>query len=200
MVEESQRRNLNLTQVIHRRKRRRLSVEGSVADIYDVYAGGVALLNAGLIFIIFFISACVQPSAPRMFAGVIFSVISIGLLLVGPYLNDYLTYAVPAMAAVLVMILISASMVVSKVVLSIHKICLFSIVLNAGGYLLYESGESFLIYNASFFLLYVWTIRVLLKRDGRLDVTGYGADSWRSTVSYASCSWVKYLFKGQEEA
>jgi len=168
-------------------------------DIYDTYAGGVALLNAGLIFIIFIISACVQPSAPRMFAGVIFSVISIALLLVEPYLNDYLIYTVPAMSAVLVMILLSASMVVSRVVLSLHRICLGTIVLNAGGYLLYESGESFLAYNASFFLLYVWTIKVLLKRDGRLDVTGYGADSWRCTVSYADSAWFKYLFKGQEE-
>ena len=167
-------------------------------DIYDVYAGGVALLNAGLIFIIFIISAF-QPSAPRLFAGIIFSVISIALVLVGPYLNDYLTYAVPAMSAVLVMILLSASMVVSKVVLSLHRICLASIVLNAGGYLLYESGESFLAYNAAFFLLYVWTIKVLLKRDGRLDATGFGVDSWRSTFSYTSSSWFKYLFKGQEE-
>jgi len=168
-------------------------------DIYDVYAGGVALLNAGLIFIIFIISVTVQPSAPRLFAGVIFSVISIALIFAAPYLNDYLTYAVPAMAAVLVMILLSASMVVSRVVLSLHRICLGSIVLNAGGYLLYESGESFLAYNAAFFLLYVWTIKVLLKRDGRLDATGFGVDSWRSTFSYTSSSWFKYLFKGQEE-
>lgn len=195
MVEESRRRK-SFLQAQQRKRRRHQSVESSVADIYG---GGVALLNAGLILVIFIISAC-QPSAPRLFAGVIFSVISFGLILAGPYLNDYLTYVVPALAAVLVMILLSASMLVSRVVLSLHRICLLSIVLNAGGYILYESGESFLAYNMSFFLLYAWTIRVLLKRDGRLDATGYGADSWRSTISYSSCSWFKYLFKGKEEA
>ena len=169
------------------------------SNVIDIYADGIGLLNSGLIFLIFII-CLLQPSAPRLFAGVIFSVVSMGLIFADSMLNDYMAYSVPALAAVLIMILLSASMLVSKVVLSLHRICLASIILNGAGYLIYESGASAIAYNASFFLLYAWTIKVLLKRDGRLDVTGYGADSWRSTVSYASCSWFKYLFKGQEKA
>lgn len=164
----------------------------------DMYSNAAVLLNNALIFVIFFV-CWVQPSAPRMLAALSFSVVSIALVFIDSYLTDYQAYLVPGIAAVFIMILVSAAAQLSSVAMSINQICLASIVLNCAGYIIYESGSSPIVYNISFTLLYLLTIIALLKKDGRSDAAGFGRDTWRDAFSYSNTSWFKYLFKGKEE-
>jgi len=168
------------------------------SNLLDIYGDGVALLNAGLVFGIFIISCCTQPSAPRLFSGVVFSVVSISLILIDSMLTDYMLYMVSALASVLVMIILSASVLVSNVVLTLHKICLAAILLNLGGYIAYELDLSYLGYNLSFSILYIIAIITLLKKDGRSDARGFGSNSWRSTFSYNFHSWSTLVLKGKK--
>jgi len=193
MADESQKNSLSLSLSLNQERPK--SVESSILDIYG---DGVALLNAGLVFGIFIISCCIQPSAPRLFSGVLFSVASMSLILMDSILTDYMLYMASALASVLVMILLSASVLVSSVVLTLHKICLAAILLNFGGYLIYELGFTYLAYNLSFTLLYIITILTLIKKDGRSDARGFGSNSWRSTFSYNFRSWSTLVLKGKK--
>jgi len=165
----------------------------------DLYADGVELLNAGLIFIIL-LAGFVQPSAPRLLSAFIFVGASIGLIVADKLdlLTDYMLYMSSALASLLVMILLSASVLVSSVVLTLHKICLAAILLNLGGYIAYELDLSYLGYNVSFSILYIITIITLLQKDSRSDVSGFGSSSWRSTFSFNFRSWSNLIFQGKK--
>lgn len=163
----------------------------------DIYGDGVALLNAGLVFLIMMLSL-LQRSAPRLFSALIFSVVSTVLIFIDAALSDYMLYMVSALASVLVMIGLSASVLVSSIVLTLHKICLAAILLNFGGYLIYELGYSYLAYNLSFTILYIITILTLIKKDGRSDARGFGYTSWRATFSYNFHSWSLVVLKGKK--
>ena len=169
------------------------------SSVLDLYADVVELLNAGLIFIILLVGL-VQPSAPRLFSAFVFVGASIGLIIADKIglLSDYMLYMSSALASVLVMIILSASVLVSSVVLTLHKICLVAILLNLGGYITYELDLSYLGYNLSFTILYIITILTLIKKDGRSDARGFGSNSWRSTVSYNFHSWSNLVFKGKK--
>lgn len=168
------------------------------SNAIDLYADGVELLNAGLIFLIL-LAGFVQPSAPRLFSAFIFVGASIGLIIADKLdlLSDYMLYMSSALASVLVMILLSASVLVSSVVLTLHKICLAAILLNLGGYIAYELDLSYLGYNLSFSILYIITIITLLKKDGRSDVGGFDSNSWRATISFNFRSWLVLVLQGK---
>jgi len=170
------------------------------SNALDHYADGVELLNAGLILLIL-MAGFVQPSAPRLLSAFIFVGASIGLIIADKLdlFSDYMLYMSSALASVLVMILLSASVLVSSVVLTLHKICLGAILMNLGGYIAYELDLSYLGYNLSFSLLYIFTIITLLKKDGRSDVVGFDSNSWRATISFNLRSWAVLVFQGKRQ-
>ena len=141
----------------------------------------------------------IQPSAPRMLASLSFASLFMLHTLIDHMLTDYVYYAISAIFGLLIMFIISSACRVSQVVLSIHKICLASIVINGIGCLFWYSYISPVYYNIAFFILYLWTIKTLLGRDGRYDVRGFTADCWRLSFCYNHDTWLKCISPRKEK-
>lgn len=124
-----------------------------------------------------FVVAFTQPNAPRSFAAFVFVGITLSHELL---LSDYdglFYYGSAALFDLSIIIAISGIRPVPEMVLSLHRICLVSILANFLGWALWFSYFPPLIYDAAFVSIYVWALITLIKRSGR-DVGGYTLDSW----------------------
>jgi hypothetical protein len=138
--------------------------------------------------------AFLQPSAPRFFAAVSFVSIT---LLHELLLSDYvglMYYGSAALFDLGIIILTSGISPVPKMVLTLHKICMVSILANLAGWLMWFLYYPPLAYDAAFAIIYAWTLITLINRDS-LDVGGYTLDSWASCFRFDSSPWALYISK-----
>ena len=146
------------------------------------------------LFVALFVVAFIQPNAPRFFAAVAFVSIT---LLHELFLSDYdglLYYGSAALFDLAIIILTSGINPVPKMVLSLHKICVASILVNLLGWVIWFFYFPPLIYDAAFVALYVWALITLINRSG-LDVGGYTLDSWATCFRFNRYSWRSYSYK-----
>lgn len=142
------------------------------------------------------VAAFIQPNAPRLFAALIYTG---AMLLHEVIFADYVGLMYYGSAALLdlgIIVLTSGISPVPKMVLTLHKICLVSILANLAGWLMWYSYYPPLAYDAAFAVIYAWTLLTLINRD-RLNVGGYTLDSWASCFRFNSSPWALYLAKYQ---
>lgn len=140
-----------------------------------------------LIYAIIIVSF-IQPNAPRLFAGVIFT--SITLLhesLLSSY-EGFRYYGSAALFDLAIIILTSGINPVPKMVIMLHRICIISIFANLAGWVLWFFYYPPFSYDAFFALIYAWTLITLIKRSG-LDVGGYTMDSCVSCFRFNHHTW-----------
>ena len=137
------------------------------------------------------IIALFQPNAPRLFAAVCFAVITLCHEVYFGDLDGLQYYGSAALLDLAIIVITSGINPVPKMVVTLHKICLVSIIANLMGWALWFFHLSPVAYEAVFVVIYAWTLITLLKRNGS-DVGGYTLDSWRTCLRFnrytrASC-------------
>lgn len=118
-----------------------------------------------------------QPSQSRVYTGVVFAG---AILLHELFFSESagLTYhGSAALFYVGIIMLTAAAAPVTRLVLDIHKICLASIMINAGGWLLWFFYFPPEIYNIAYLGLHCWAMYALMQRTKRKD-DGFRSD-WR---------------------
>lgn len=135
--------------------------------------------------------AFIQPTAPRLFAAVSFTaIIALHEFLLSD-LDGLQYYGSAALFDLLIIILTSGINPVPKMVLSLHKICIASILVNLLGWVLWFFYFPPLVYDAAFVCLYAWTLIVFIKRD-KTHVGGYSMDSWATCFRFNRLTWARY--------
>jgi len=142
----------------------------------------ISELNTILVYVICVV-AFIQPNAPRLFAALALAGIT---LLHGVFLTDttgILYYGSAALFDLGIIIVTSGINPIPKMVITIHKICFVSIIANSVGWLVWFLYYPPLVYDATFAVIYIWTLIIILKRDGS-DVGNYSLDSWLSCFRF----------------
>lgn len=146
------------------------------------------------LFLALAVVAFIQPNAPRFFAAVTFvSVTFLHELFLSHY-DGLLYYGSAALFDLFIIVITSGIHPVPKMVLSLHKICIASILINLAGWVLWFFYFPPLVYDAAFVVLYVWALITLINRNG-LDVGGYTLDSWATCFRFNRSAWGGYLYK-----
>lgn len=140
------------------------------------------------------VAAVLQPNAPRFFAAVLFMSIAMVHELFLSNLTGLQYYGSSALFDLLIIVLTSGITPVPKMVLSIHKICIASMLINAMGWALWLLYFPPLAYNVAFLCLSAWTLAVFTKED-KADVGGYAMDSWASCFCFSRAARTRYFNK-----
>ncbi len=136
--------------------------------------------------------AFIQPNAPRLFAAVVFvGVVSLHEALLS-HLDGLQYYGSAALFDLLIIVLTSGINPVPRMVLSLHRLCIVSILLNMAGWVLWFFYFPPLAYDLAFVAVYAWALLILIKRDGA-NVGGYSLDSWASCFRFNRSPWAVRL-------
>lgn len=138
--------------------------------------------------------ALIQPNAPRFFAAVVF----VGAILLHArflsHLDGLQYYGSAALFDLLIIVLTSGVNPVPQMVLSLHRLCIVSILANAAGWALWFFYFPPLAYDVAFVGIYAWALFILIERDGA-NVGGYTLGSWASCFRFNRSSWAVHLNK-----
>lgn len=135
-----------------------------------------------------------QPNAPRFFAAILFMSIAMAHELFLADLTGLQYYGSAALFDLLIIVLTSGISPIPKMVLSIHKICIASMLINAVGWTLWLLYFPPIAYSIAFLCLSVWTLAVFTKRD-KADVGGYAMDSGASCFCFSHAARTRYFNK-----
>jgi len=144
------------------------------------------------------LAAAMQPNAPRFFAAVLFVSAT---LLHELFLSDTegaLYYGTAALFDLAIIILTTGISPIPRMVIDLHKICMYSIVANFFGWVLWRNYLPPLAYDTAFVVVYAWALITLIKRNGH-DVGGYSMDSWRSCFRVYHRAWGRYRNQHQSQ-
>ncbi len=142
------------------------------------------------------VMAFFQPNAPRLFAAITFvGITALHELFFSNYEGLYY-YGGAALFDLFIIILISGINPVPKMVLTLQKICIVSMLVNLLGWILWFLYYPPLIYNVSFIGIYIWVLITLIKRT-ECYVGGYTMDSWSSCFRFNRSPWVIYFNKNE---
>lgn len=133
--------------------------------------------------------AFTQPNAPRLFAAVVF----VGVLsLHEAFLADvdgWLYYASAALFDLLIMAFLSGINPVPRMVVSLQRLCLASIVVNALGWVIWFLYFPPWPYDLACAAVYACALYILIRRD-RADVGGFTMASWGTCFRFNRGAWV----------
>lgn len=154
------------------------------------------MITDAITFLIYalLVVAFIQPNAPRFFAAVSFvSIIALHEFLLSD-LDGLQYYGSAALLDLLIIVVTSGINPVPKMVLSLHKLCIASILANALGWVIWFFYFPPLVYDAAFVLIYTWALIILIKRDGLHGmVGGYTMGSWASCFRFNTRAWRSYI-------
>lgn len=142
--------------------------------------------------------AFIQPNAPRLFAAALFVSITLTHELFLSDLDGLMYYGSAALFDLAIIVLTSGINPVPRMVLSLHRVCIASIIINLVGWALWFFYFPPLFYDLSFVALYAWALWVFIRRD-RADVGGYSLASWASCFRFDRSPWLSYLNKYKGE-
>lgn len=124
-------------------------------------------------------SCLVQPNAPRLFAAVVFS----GLTLMHEFSLSHLEgleyYGSAALVDLGIMIAVSGISPTPAMVINLQRVCIVSIITNFLGWVMWLTYLPPIAYNYAYVFIYIVAFAVLIKRD-KGDVGGFAMDSWGS--------------------
>lgn len=139
-----------------------------------------------------------QPNAPRLFAALVFVGVTLSHEVFLSNYDGLSYYGGAALFDLAIIIATSGIRPLPQMVLSLHKICLVSILANFMGWVIWFLYFPPIIYDISFVVIYTWALITLIKRSG-LDVGGYTLDSWAVCFCFNSSTWRSYCsyYKGK---
>lgn len=137
-------------------------------------------------------TAFFQPNAPRLYAALVFvGVTALHEVFFSNY-EGMQYYGSAALFDLAIIIIASGINPVPKMVLSLQKICIVSIVANLAGWIMWFLYYPPIIYDLAFVAIYAWTLIILIKRTGA-NVGGYTMDSWATCFRFNRSAWYLYL-------
>lgn len=147
-----------------------------------------------LVFLFMGTVAVFQGTVPRLYAAVIF--VSLTMLHDGLFghLDGMAYYGSAVLADLLIITITSGIYPIPDMVISLQRVCLASILLNAVGWLLWFAYLPPTTYNVAFFALYAWAIWIMLKKDSRRVGTD-GVDSWGAVFRFGRRTSRAYLHR-----
>ena len=113
------------------------------------------------------VAAISQPTPARRKVAAIFVTATLSHCIIGEWLDGLAYYASAAIFDVLIITTTANLKETPRITRDIHKVCLASIVLNASGWIAYMLYIPPTGYDLCFIFLYLWSIIVLTKEDGR---------------------------------
>lgn len=137
-----------------------------------------------------------QPNAARLFAALVFSIVIISHDLILFDLDGLAYYASAALFSLLIIILTSGINPAPEMVITLHKVCIASIIANAAGWVLWFLYVPPTYYNLSLVLIFGWAFFTLTKRDSR-DVGGFSISCWRACFRFNSNPIYLHIFKDE---
>jgi len=137
------------------------------------------------------IAALFQPNAPRFFAAVVFISLTLSHELFLAHLDGFQYYGSAALFDLAIIIITSGVDPIPRMVISLQKICIVSILCNLGGWLIWDAGAPPTVYNAAFIGIFMWALITFIKKD-RADVGGFTMDSWSACFRVYTRAWVAY--------
>lgn len=152
------------------------------------------MIGDAITFLIYahIVVAFIQPSAPRLYAAVLFTAVILLHEFLLSDLEGLQYYGSAALFDLLIIGLTSGINPVPRMVLSLHRTCIASILVNSVGWVLWFFYFPPLAYDATFVLLYAWTLITFIKRDGD-HVGDYTLDSWTACFRFNLFSWSNYF-------
>lgn len=150
------------------------------------------------LFYALLIVAFIQPNAPRLFAAVSFVTITLLHEILLSDLDGLQYYGSAALFDLGIIIITSGINPVPKMVLSLHKICIASILVNLLGWVIWFFYFPPFLYDLAFVGVYAWALYIFIKRDW-LNVGGYTMDSWASCFRFNRITWDNYFSKYKGE-
>ena len=148
-----------------------------------------------LLCIIAFLSIT-QPTAPRLFAALIFIILVFLHDLFLSDLDGFKYYATCALNNLLVIILTAGINPIPKMVIRLHVVCLIAALLNMIGYILWYNYYSSDAYDISFLVIYMYTAFIFIDRDIE-HVGGFASSKWRACFHFHHSSMFHYLRKNK---
>lgn len=127
--------------------------------------------------------ALLQPNAPRLFAALIFAGLTLAHDFFSSNLDGLMYYGSAALIDLFIIILTSGISPVPKMVITLHKICMVSIVANFFGWVIWTLYYPPIAYDLAFMAIYAWTLITFITR-GKIDVGGFTLDSWYSCLRF----------------
>lgn len=141
-------------------------------------------------------AAVFQPTATRFFAAVVFVSVAWAHELLFAHLDGFAYYGSAAAADLAIILAISLLAHPPRVVLTLARICLVSIVVNLFGWLLWRAYLPPEPYNAAMIGVFIWALLILISRDRQDDNGGaVTMDRWFARLRGYSYPGVKLLSK-----
>ncbi len=149
------------------------------------------MITVLLVLIVF--AGAFQPNAPRLFAAVVFVVVTLSHEFFMSDTDGLIYYGSAALFDMGIIMLTSGINPIHQMVTDLQRICLASVFVNFIGYFIWLSYLPPTIYDMSFMVLYAWTFIILIERNGA-DVGGYRVDSWLSCFRFNRPSFFGHIF------
>ena len=134
------------------------------------------------------IAALTQPNAARLFAAVAFVGITIAHEFILSGTDGAMYYGTSAALDLSIIAITSKINPIPKMVLTLHKVCMVSIMANFAGWILWFLYLPPTLYDASFVVIYTITIVTLLGRSA-LDVGHFALHRWISCFLVNRRAW-----------
>lgn len=129
--------------------------------------------------IVILLLAATQPSSERMGAACVYAGVNLAhLALISPWIGGYGYYLSAAMADIFIMAIIIQMPRITAVAISLLRVCLVEVIVNAIGWILWFKYFEPALYNSTFYLIYGWIVLILMRKDRADDVGGYKVDHW----------------------
>jgi hypothetical protein len=128
----------------------------------------------------------IQPNAHRLVAAAIFSTVLVCFDIIFGDFDGFLYYGGAALSNFLIVFLTSFISPSSKMILRLQKTCMFMMIANLVGYLLWVFYYPPFLYDLTFAVLFCFSIYTLLDRDRWFYVGGFSSYSWSSCFSISN--------------
>lgn len=126
--------------------------------------------------------AATQPSPSRVTVAFIYAAVHLAHGGLAPLIPGGWYYATAAGADLVIMAFIVHAVRIPAIAVSILRVCLAEIVVNAGGWLLWFNYHEPTLYNLAFYGLNAWLIMILMRRDPANDVGGFTVNRGRDWI------------------
>tara|TARA_R110002051_G_scaffold187376_1_gene257050 strand:- start:308 stop:781 length:474 start_codon:yes stop_codon:yes gene_type:complete len=143
-----------------------------------------------MLILLIFVAVLLQPNASRFYAAFLFAGATITHDLALSHLNGFAYYASAALFDLGIIALTSGINPIPKMVISLHRICMVSILLNFAGWLMWLFYLSPFYYDTMFALVYSWALIIMLLRN-KTDVGDFTMPSWYSCFRFDLLAWNK---------
>lgn len=132
-----------------------------------------------------------QPNKPRIFSAMWFAGLALVCDVIGKDTDNLAHYGSAALLDLAIIILTSGISPVPKTVISLHAVCMFSIVTNFIGWATYLNYLNPDYYNVAFIGIYALTLMILIMRNNS-NVGGHTLGSWCSCFRFNGGSRISY--------